>query len=306
MNTLINICGAGRSGTTMLDLIMGNADNAFSCGEVNAWFYPWRKYHKRIDCACGQDPCPIWEKIKTLPERTFHFDAARILEVDFIVDSSKELNWVIDNNVRYKDGSLCVFNILVYKDPVDLAYSHYKRGEDLWAWKSQFNSYHKRLFETNIPFMSVSYSDLTNKPQDTIQNICTYTGMEYTEGKVQFWNKQHHHLFGSGGTRKQIGQNTCIQKPSFSERFIKDMALRRDELEDDDQIHDIIEQLKSRDVKLLGSHYHKQPYGERHGDIYLPTWYYVRKMKRVFWRLFPQPNIFSGVSKLTKDRAFLK
>jgi hypothetical protein len=36
--TLVYILGAGRSGTTILDIVLGNADNAISLGEVNRFF----------------------------------------------------------------------------------------------------------------------------------------------------------------------------------------------------------------------------------------------------------------------------
>lgn len=36
--TLIYIIGAGRSGTTLLDILLGNAENAISLGEVNRFF----------------------------------------------------------------------------------------------------------------------------------------------------------------------------------------------------------------------------------------------------------------------------
>lgn len=36
--TLVYILGAGRSGTTILDIVLGNADNAISLGEVNRFY----------------------------------------------------------------------------------------------------------------------------------------------------------------------------------------------------------------------------------------------------------------------------
>lgn len=54
MPTLISICGEGQSGSTMLDLMLGNGYDTFSCGEVYAWFRPWRTHHFRITCSCGK------------------------------------------------------------------------------------------------------------------------------------------------------------------------------------------------------------------------------------------------------------
>ena len=35
--TVIYILGAGRSGTTLLDIVLGNQDGIFSCGELNRY-----------------------------------------------------------------------------------------------------------------------------------------------------------------------------------------------------------------------------------------------------------------------------
>lgn len=56
MATLINICGATRSGTTVPDLKLGNGRDAFSCGEAHALFRPWLLHHFRANWQCGQVP----------------------------------------------------------------------------------------------------------------------------------------------------------------------------------------------------------------------------------------------------------
>jgi hypothetical protein len=42
---LILVCGAARSGTTMLDLMLGNSPDVFSYGEIYALFRPFRTHH---------------------------------------------------------------------------------------------------------------------------------------------------------------------------------------------------------------------------------------------------------------------
>ncbi len=107
MPKLINICGMGGSGTTMLDLMLGNGNDAFSCGEVYAWFRPWRSHHRSIVCSCGETPCPVWEQIKDSAENRFHSDVCRRLGVSFVIDSSKELRWLTDAQT-WAVGPLCV------------------------------------------------------------------------------------------------------------------------------------------------------------------------------------------------------
>lgn len=61
---LIYIAGAGRSGSTLLDAILGEAEDAFSLGEVRQiWKYLLR-YEKPL-CSCGKviHKCPFWEQV---------------------------------------------------------------------------------------------------------------------------------------------------------------------------------------------------------------------------------------------------
>ena len=67
--TVVYIVGAGRSGSTVLDTILGNHPEVESVGELcnlvrSAWFGP--EY-----CACGQrgSICPFWSQVRTDWER---------------------------------------------------------------------------------------------------------------------------------------------------------------------------------------------------------------------------------------------
>ena len=93
---LVMVLGASHSGTTMLDLMLGNNDATFSTGEVWAAFHPWRKHHFDPTCGCGEKPCAIWEQLLSLPEADFHHAAATQNDMHNVVDSSKDLSWIID------------------------------------------------------------------------------------------------------------------------------------------------------------------------------------------------------------------
>ena len=94
--TLINICGSERSGSTMLDLIIGNDPAAFSCGEIYALYRPWRKHHFTPVCGCGEE-CEYLSEFKQIREDQFHNLLFETFGFSWVVDSSKDLNWVIDN-----------------------------------------------------------------------------------------------------------------------------------------------------------------------------------------------------------------
>jgi hypothetical protein len=290
MSTLINVCGDNRSGTTMLDLMLGNAREAFSCGEVYAWFRPWRRHHFKLECSCNEMPCPYWEKFKNISENDFHKSLFEKLGIQFVVDSSKEISWVIDNNNWAVANGINVVNLLLWKNPIDLAYSHWKRGGGRHGWRKSFLSYYKKFFQAGIPFVSVNYNALASTPNKTLGEICNVVGIEYFEGKERFWEKKHHYLFGSLGIRKQLEDkmNIEIRKPGkFPDDFKKDVSCLESKIKGDKKIQKTLETLRKRDVsKIITLDSYVQERRKTH-RIY-PIWYYTDRLKRIYKKRFPK------------------
>lgn len=289
MSTLVNVCGASRSGSTMLDVMLGNGARAFSCGEVYAWFRPWRTHHRRIACACGADPCPFWEKIAYLREEVFHRGVCDRLDVDFVIDSSKHLLWLIDSQAWAKKSRMSVFNILIYKPPIELAFSQFKRGRDPMSWREDFVRYHNRLLKLGLPFRAVSYRELTRTPGETLAKICSLVGMNYSNGQERAAKVQSHHTFGSFGLRRQLeeGGLSMSAEPCFSSDFEKVKASLEGQIARDGEVSEILHQLERRHIDSATS-------AQRDGaedfrrPIVMPVWYYSSKAKGAIRRLFPQ------------------
>ena len=89
--TVVNVCGTGRCGTTMLDLMLGNSERAFSCGEASGVFRPRKPHHQHLQCSCGEDPCPIWERMKAQPEHRFHRAVVDTLGVERVRRGDRSL-----------------------------------------------------------------------------------------------------------------------------------------------------------------------------------------------------------------------
>jgi hypothetical protein len=287
MATLINVCGAARSGTTMLDLMLGNALDAFSCGEVYAWFRPWKVHHFKLECRCGQNPCPVWEGIKNVPESQFHATVFKELDVNFVVDSSKELCWLIDTQEWAVANGIKVFKLLLWKNPIDLAYSRWKRGRGLTGWYREFVSYYSRFFGTGLPFRSVYFDDLVSDPQRKLMEICAVVGMSYFDGKERFWEKQHHHVFGSHGTAKQVTsrESTIRASETYSPEFEEHIEALSRQIAQDSQVQQILETLQRTEVSSTDEFradeqelVARKPY---------PLWYYARKARQIVRRHFP-------------------
>ena len=82
-----------------------------------------------------------------VPEAKFH---CRILEDDryrFVVDSSKDLRWVVNSNEWAAASDVPVTNLLLWKEPVDLAHSHWKRGRPIDYFRKAFLDYYERFLD---------------------------------------------------------------------------------------------------------------------------------------------------------------
>jgi len=283
MRKLINICGTARCGSTMMDLIVGNDLRGFSLGEVNAWFRPYRKHHFKIRCSCDGSKCP-WDNLKDLNEDLFFEKAFKILDVDFLVDSSKSIPWVVDNNINGKRKGIKVYNILLYKDPVSLFYSFWKRDVSIKrARENVFKKYYRRFFQANLPFISVNYNKFVADPQTALKKLCSLIDIPYFEGKEKFWEKEQHQVFGSMGTRKQVekGNSTIKTKEYFPLEYENLIPKIKMENEKNIAFQHVIEKLGSHEMKADFDINHFQ-------DIKKPYWYYMLNLKQKFKHRFPE------------------
>lgn len=278
---LINICSAARSGSTMLDLILGNDNRVFSLGEIYAWFRPHRKHHFKIKCTCKNENCP-WDRLKEITEAEFYKTCFQLLDVDVLVDSSKNIPWVKDNNLCASQDKIKVYNILLYKEPVSFMYSFWKRGISInKARKNIFIKYYNRFFETQLPFVSLNYNKLVADPQSVLKKLCQVLDIPYFDGKERFWEKEHHHLFGSLGTRKQLSSpNPGIRK---TEGYPDEFKAMIPEIEADNlnnkAFQRVIKKLQKNELRLNATSTDR---------ILKPYWYYMSKLKQTFRKRFPE------------------
>jgi hypothetical protein len=230
----------------MLHLILANTPDAFACGELVSWYRPAKKHHKTIDCACGQESCEVWKPLLHASPKDFYAVAGRRLDVRILVDSSKELSWLLDVRRWAKAHDIVVRNVFIWKDPIDLAYSYWKRGHDAMFWRSQFVKYYSRVFDSGLPCVTVSLNRLLRAPQQTVRETCRALGTRYHDGQERFWEGSHHHLFGSLGARLQVldgasvFQTTRAYDPAFQE--LTDQL--RNRIESDQEVQEVIEKLR--------------------------------------------------------------
>jgi len=70
MPVIIYIAGAGRSGSTLLDILLGNHPAVFGAGELAGFFLEWSRGGR---CTCGQSypECSLWGQVIERLETTF-------------------------------------------------------------------------------------------------------------------------------------------------------------------------------------------------------------------------------------------
>jgi hypothetical protein len=295
MGKVINICGPSYSGTTMLELMLGNAPDAICCGEAAFWFRPVRIDHTRLRCSCGAAACEIWERLRTLPEREFHAAACRTPGVRFVTDSSKTLTWVVDANRWALASHHEVVNLVLWKTPLAFLYSNWKRGVNLQvAWR-RYRRYYAQWLQLGLPFAAVNYHRLSLFPAEELEHICRVAGVEYFFGKEQFWKRVQHQLFGNLGTRAQIGResNEIRDDVDFPADFLRHVEPLQRDL-DGPVFQSLAARLENCDVRRI------QPEQARVAAIrrIQPAWYYRHRLqdelRRTFRHYRPVPAASSG------------
>jgi len=273
------ICGGGRTGSTLLDLILGSNPKAFSCGEVNAWFRKYRSYHREIHCTCQDANCAVWNRLKYLKESEFHIKSFDLLQKDFIVDSSKDLHWVVDANNWAIKNDLRVINLLIFKEPIDYYFSFWKRGRSFNNWRKTFLHYYRNFLKTNIHFFSVNYTDLVEKEKATLNNISQLIGISCCDYQSSFKNFVPHILFGSSSVQKQISaKELFVKKGAFPDEFEKQIIHFKALISHNTEINKIYNHIKLRDVntRILDNN------PIFNNSIHKPLYYYYSRMKQIY------------------------
>ena len=190
---IIFIGGVSYSGTTLLDMILGHDTHGFSGGEIQGVFLN----KEGFDCACKKDICDIWNSIKKSGYKNVYDNIFKMLpEIKFIVDSSKSIYWIEHNSnvVSYPH-----VHLLIFKSPVESAFSFKKRGK-LHNWEQEWVNYHLSYFNLFTNWTAIAYSKLVHSSKH-LENLCKSLDIPYFLNKHKYWLKQHHTIGGNLSTK---------------------------------------------------------------------------------------------------------
>jgi len=266
--------------------MLGTDERNFSCGEVYALFRPWRTHHFTPSCSCGNPNCEIWPNIKKEKECYVHKSISDLMNSKWVIDSSKSLPWVIDNNIWADKHGMKVVNLLTWKYPIELCYSHWKRDRGVDFWRKRFVPYYSRFIASGLPFISVYVGDLISNTPMKLKQICEAIGMPYFKGKEKFWEKEHHYLFGSNNVRYQYISKNIHVKKGYSQDFKKIKNKIRLKISKDKEVIDIVQKLKETEASIQNI-VHDNIYQKKR---FMPIWYYFEFFIRPFRETFPMKS----------------
>lgn len=201
--------------------MLANGEKGFAVGELHALMRPWRPHHllRSKGCFCNKTGCTFWREaanagVKDIYSRIFELNN----DINFIVDSSKNYLWIKDQIKYGKNKNYKIIPLIIYKNPVEYAYSRYKRSS-LDNWKYTWIQKHKTLFGLFDNFVSVNFKELALNPEEKIKSLCKALDIPYFKGKKDFWkNDQLHILFGSN-TAKSSDKLIPYNEKNFDDRF---------------------------------------------------------------------------------------
>lgn len=183
-------------------MTLGNDPHGFAGGEMWHLFHPVKEKHFKETwvCGCGDPSCTLWETVKRNGEQHMYETIfAEHPEVEFIVDSGKNVMWIGEQAEQLRKKGIEVRHLLIWKTPLEFAHSLKKRKQlgrlDNWP------RYHQLYSSVIADWRSVMYEHYTHEQDRTLATLCDYLGIPYFAGKERFWEKTHHVLGGNLSSR---------------------------------------------------------------------------------------------------------
>ncbi|MCG6965757.1 MAG: sulfotransferase [Chromatiaceae bacterium] len=233
---VVFLLGAGRSGSTLLELILDSHSQIRGLGELNhlTWYASESESESPQVCSYCDGPCSFWNKsvdwrvVRRFYSRTglfpglrrswyrrfsnpFHF-FLRWSDEKILIDSSKNIRWISRHLSHAKvwgavrpmvlfltrDGR-AVTNAVLRKHP------QWDMATVARDWKARMLA-NKGLFES-LPVerrLQLAYEDLVADPETAARRICDWLQVAYQPGMLDYWGHQHHMMAGNIWTRDRV------------------------------------------------------------------------------------------------------
>jgi len=231
--TIIYITGKGRSGSTLLDLLISSHSQVTSLGEIKL-LSAWRKKSPQTilehRCTCGAKPildCLFWqgvEQFSGIPLQALDADsedpvifkqhnqaifqaAAAVSGSEFIIDTSKNIRR-LEKLVAIKDFNIKPIHLI--RHPGGVVYSNIKSGNNWLTTTRQYTNnfmYTRRLLENRHSF-TLHYEELASAPQQTLTKLMKWLELPYQETQLNWKSVPHHNI---GGNKMRFSGDSQIK-----------------------------------------------------------------------------------------------
>jgi hypothetical protein len=199
---VIAISGTGRTGSTLLSLLLTQDNSVFNLGQLR---HLQRAYSNNETCSCRASlaDCHVYGQVN--PDGPLQEQLSQVAAktgAKSFVDTSKAPDFAVELS-ELPDVDLYLLNLV--RDPRAVACSWYKRKKSLSAldknardWLHRQRQLEAWKSELGDHFMSVRYEDLAAHPIDTISAIAEWADIPIPESlfvgpdRVTIdWSNQH-------------------------------------------------------------------------------------------------------------------
>lgn len=245
-NKVVFILGIGRSGSTMLDLMLGSHSQGFSLGEISKLpeiyrrtpspeaFCPtgtfWADHFSNEDArqlARGLSGRRLHPQIPLKLERWVREltgqDAvlkpytllAKRIQKTLLVDSSKYPDWVEQRlgAREFRQNELQAFVIHTVRDGRAVLNSYLRAYPDQTVdqisrrWLKNLQDC-EQVYATLAPDrrMQVRYEVLATNPENTMRQVCDFLQVPFEPAMLDYWKHEHYYIAGSRSARALIAR----------------------------------------------------------------------------------------------------
>lgn len=243
---VIFILGIGRSGSTMLDLILGSHSQGFSLGEISklpemyrrnpdpASFCPtgtfWADHFSAEDAkqlVRGLSGHRLHRYIPLRLERALRElikqDAvlnpytllAQRIQKSMLIDSSKYPDWVarrLDAR-EFRQNHLDAYVIHIVRDGRAVLNSYLRAYPQLtveeisYRWLSNLEQC-EQVYQSiaSNRRIQVRYERLASNPTSTIEAVCAFLDIPFETEMLEYWKHEHYYIAGSRSARALIAR----------------------------------------------------------------------------------------------------
>lgn len=218
--TVIQICGAGHSGSTLLGLLLGSHSSAFYLGEAKKARFvgdPNKPARKRGCKFCG-DACPVWGDYRWDDDRVLYEWAAAQTGATTLVDSTKGLGWLQKRAAEVDEAGHRRVVLFLTRDGRAVINSRLRKYPDrdldaqIDQWVEQIEATEAYVAAQSVPTMRVQYEALATDPTGVLTQICEVVGVPFEPSMLAYESHEHHVLGGNNGTQYLVARDQDTPK----------------------------------------------------------------------------------------------